>query len=119
MINEFWPLTFEKILRLRVQIDFFTMKPFLKNQELAKGFTLIELLVVIVIIGILATVSTATYKGTIEKAEEAKMISELGQAINRSKARRAEYEGGLISESDLLSGEFGELEIIDATINLA
>lgn len=37
-----------------------------------KAFTLIELLVVIVIVGILATVSTATFNGALEKARIAK-----------------------------------------------
>lgn len=88
------------------------------NMKQKKAFTLIELLVVIVIIGILATISTATYKGTIAKAEQAKLTSELAQAITRSKARRVEYESGNISESDLITGEFGELEIVNTTINL-
>ena len=40
----------------------------MKNQQ--KGFTLIELLVVIVIIGILATISTATFSGYFRKARD-------------------------------------------------
>lgn len=42
--------------------------------EKNSAFTLIELLVVIVIIGVLATVSTATFQGSIEKAREAKLF---------------------------------------------
>lgn len=40
------------------------------------AFTLIELLVVIVIIGILATISTATFSGSIEKGRKAKLLVE-------------------------------------------
>lgn len=41
-----------------------------------KGFTLIELLVVIVIIGILATISVATFSGYFERARTAKLEAE-------------------------------------------
>lgn len=47
-----------------------------QKKNITKAFTLIELLVVIVIIGILATISTATFSGSREKADEAKMIAE-------------------------------------------
>lgn len=40
-----------------------------------KAFTLIELLVVIVIIGILATLTTVTFQGSIEKANDIKRLS--------------------------------------------
>lgn len=49
-----------------------------------KAFTLIELLVVIVIIGILATVSTVTYRGQIEKANETKDYAECVQTLKES-----------------------------------
>lgn len=44
-----------------------------------KAFTLIELLVVIVIIGILATISVATFSGYFEKARHAKRQADLNQ----------------------------------------
>lgn len=45
----------------------------MKNKKF--GFTLIELLVVIVIIGILATISTATFKSYFGKARDAERVS--------------------------------------------
>lgn len=50
------------------------------------AFTLIELLVVIVIIGILATVSTATFSGSREKADEAKILAEKSDACKETLA---------------------------------
>ena len=44
-----------------------------------KAFTLIELLVVIVIIGILATVSTATYSGFLLQSRDTKRITAVNQ----------------------------------------
>lgn len=57
-----------------------------------KAFTLIELLVVIVIIGILATVSMATFGGSIEKAREAEVLVELG-AIKKSMLAMKSIDG--------------------------
>ena len=45
------------------------------NMKKQSGFTLIELLVVIVIMGILATISTATFSSYFSKARDAKRIS--------------------------------------------
>lgn len=53
----------------------------MKQKE--KAFTLIELLVVIVIIGILATVSIATWAGNIDKAKEGKQLAEDTQEYQR------------------------------------
>lgn len=50
-----------------------------------KGFTLIELLVVIVIIGILAGLTTATYKSSLKKAKTAKLIAEMAQIERQMK----------------------------------
>lgn len=52
------------------------------------AFTLIELLVVIVIIGILATISTATFSNYIKKANNIKMLAELSN-----------YEDAFLSDS--------------------
>ena len=48
-----------------------------------KAFTLIELLVVIVIIGILATISTATFSNYIERSRDVKQLS-LANDLNRN-----------------------------------
>lgn len=58
------------------------------------AFTLIELLVVIVIIGVLATVSTVTYRGQIEKANETKDYAECVQNLKESIASCVENQGG-------------------------
>jgi len=47
-----------------------------------KGFTLIELLVVIVIIGILATISVATFSGYFDRARTAKIEAETGSLVS-------------------------------------
>lgn len=47
------------------------------NMKKQFGFTLIELLVVIVIMGILATISTATFSSYFAKARDAKRISSI------------------------------------------
>lgn len=59
----------------------------MKNkQNSQRGFTLIELLVVIVIIGILATISVATFSGYFDKARAAHAQAELAQ-INKDLIR--------------------------------
>lgn len=50
-----------------------------------KAFTLIELLVVIVIIGILATISTATFSGAIDKANDAKRLTFMQSIYDEAK----------------------------------
>jgi type IV pilus assembly protein PilA len=62
---------FNKILLLKLAIS------------TQKGFTLIELLVVVVIVGILAAISTPTLLGNIGKARESEATSNLG-IISRS-----------------------------------
>jgi len=54
-----------------------------------KGFTLIELLVVIVIIGILATISVATFSGYFAKARDAERQSTVRNAATVLKTARA------------------------------
>jgi len=46
-----------------------------------RGFTLIELLVVIVIIGILATISVATFSEYFDRARTAKIEAEVGPLV--------------------------------------
>jgi len=54
-----------------------------------KGFTLIELLVVIVIIGILATISVATFSGYFAKARDAERQAAIRNASTVLKTARA------------------------------
>lgn len=54
-----------------------------------KGFTLIELLVVIVIIGILATISVATFSGYFAKARDSERQAAIHNAATLMKTARA------------------------------
>jgi prepilin-type N-terminal cleavage/methylation domain-containing protein len=47
-----------------------TMTASRRTPELRRGFTLIEVLIVVVILGILATIVLATFRGTTEDAEQ-------------------------------------------------
>lgn len=58
-----------------------------------KAFTLIELLVVIVIIGILATISTASFNGAIQKSKEAEVNTDLNYLKKSIFAMKVESEG--------------------------
>ncbi len=70
-----------------------------------KGFTLIELLVVIVIIGILATISVATFSGYFKKARDAERkvaiqtISRIMKTINASK-EDVDYSIAIINKKE-------------------
>ncbi len=57
-----------------------------------KGFTLIELLVVIVIIGILATISVATFSGYFKKARDAERQSNVSSVATIMKVLNATSE---------------------------
>lgn len=65
-----------------------------------KAFTLIELLVSMVIIGVLATISIATFSGYFEKARMAKAIASAKQIENLFLTQNAS------SENELLSGYY-------------
>lgn len=62
-----------------------------------QGFTLIELLVVIVIIGVLATISIATFKGYFEKARLAKAQQSFNQIKSLFLAQNASTEANLFT----------------------
>lgn len=60
--------------------QFFGIRLYFEIQNMKQtAFTLIELLVVIVIIGILATVSTATFSGNLAKSRDAQRITAVNQ----------------------------------------
>jgi prepilin-type N-terminal cleavage/methylation domain-containing protein len=69
------------------------MNSMFKSSKFA-GFTLIELLVTIVIIGILATVSVATFGGYQEKAKIAKNQAECAQIDHCNKTKDVCLEAG-------------------------
>lgn len=84
-----------------------------------KGFTLIELLVVIVIIGILATISVATFSGYFAKARDSERQSNIRNTATLLKTARAVDSIGtfLLSEAEVnstLSTE-GGFELPDGT----
>lgn len=62
------------------------------KQQRKKGFTLVELVVVIVILGILAVVAVPAYSGYIDKANDRKLITEVG-AISTAANSAAQMEG--------------------------
>jgi len=61
----------------------------MKTNMKQKGFTLIELLVVIVIIGILATISVATFSGYFGKARDSERATVVQTAATIMKTARA------------------------------
>lgn len=71
-----------------------------------KAFTLIELLVVIVIIGILATISTATFSGGVDKANDAKRLSLMKNIYDEAQRNLFWPNHGALS-TELILGTFG------------
>ncbi len=57
----------------------------------ANGFTIVELLVVIIVIGILATITTVSYIGITKKADEATLASDLSEAKSQFSLYRAKH----------------------------
>lgn len=74
------------------------------------GFTLIELLVVIVIIGILATISVATFVGYQQKARIAAELAQLRIGINELLVNRIDYENGDLSAMELMQKDLAVVE---------
>jgi prepilin-type N-terminal cleavage/methylation domain-containing protein len=74
-------------------------------KKIFSAFTLIELLVSIVIIGILATVSIATYNNYISNAKIAKNLAELSQKISKLKLKRIEYRVGNITAQEIMEAD--------------
>lgn len=79
------------------------------------AFTLIELLVVIVILGILATISTAAFLGYQDRARIAAKLAELRIGINELLVLRIDYENGDITASELMEKD---LAVVDKAISI-
>ena len=80
-----------------------------------KAFTLIELLVVIVIIGILATISVATFVGYQDKARIAAQLANLRININDLLVTRIDYENGGVTAMELMQKD---LAVVELAINV-
>ncbi len=80
-----------------------------------KAFTLIELLVSIAIVGILATVSIATYNNYISDARIAKGLAELSSKISKLKILRLEYQIGSITAQTVMEAD---LDVVAEAIYL-
>src|SRR5579872_7457653 len=68
------------------------LMPNLKS-SLKKGFTLIELLIVITIIGILASLTLASYSGTQQKARDAVRKSDMAQMKRALELAKSDCSG--------------------------
>lgn len=58
----------------------------------SKGFTIVELLIVICVIGILAAITSMSYSGIKQRADEASLNVDLKNASTQFKLYRAEYD---------------------------
>lgn len=71
---------------------------------------------VIVIIGILATISTATYNGAIEDARNGRLTAEIKNKSTEVLALRVHSEAGNSTNQELMNAEF---DLLDSVITLA
>lgn len=76
-------------------------------KQYARGFTIVELLIVIIVIGILASISVVTYRGSQERAEYARAqtdIKNIDDALTIYKAQKGAYpiQLGFVSASSAL-----------------
>jgi prepilin-type N-terminal cleavage/methylation domain-containing protein len=79
------------------------MKKRMNRHRKQLGFTIVELLIVIVVIGILAAITVVAYNGIQDRAQRAKITSDLRNienAINMARADRATVLG-------IITGNFG------------
>ena len=65
------------------------MKKFWKKASAKAGFTLVELVVVIAVLAILAAVAYPAYTGYIERANDAKVISQVSNVLTAVKSAEA------------------------------
>src|SRR6476620_3918007 len=63
----------------------------MKCGQKAKGFTIVELLIVIVIIAILAAVTTVAFRGIQDRASDVAVISDITQAYKKLELYKAEF----------------------------
>ena len=76
------------------------MKKFWKKASAKAGFTLVELVVVIAVLAILAAVAYPAYTGYIQRANDAKVISQVSNVLTAIKS--AEAVAGMTNDIDTI-----------------